>query len=214
MVATAEQYAAWVKYHGDRFGFSDADTGLLTRWYEVLGCYDYPLLHEATDLMLRTEYPDSARNHLKALLPLVRDLEGRSIRGRAKTARDDDRGSCTQCGGSGWRTDLPNPRSVIEGQWVPPHYTCAVYCLCALGRWIQQNAKRREGQSEPLDFGQYEHRNPTWMIQRGLFYSRLQAEGAALQEAEHEDGRTRDCREHLSALLQRLAEKFSTAFPE
>ena len=63
------------------------------------------------------------------------------------------------CGGSGFVT-VPHPRTIRDGVWQAPYYTCAVVCDCPTGnRRLASQAKRERKQ---MTLSQYEARFFTW----------------------------------------------------
>lgn len=174
------------------------------RWFEVLACYPPEALHAATEGLLRQAYPSYARDHLKALLPLLRELEARRLQEQAKTVRTDERGTCTRCGGTGWVCDLPHLRDLSGQEW-RGRYTMAVLCDCGLGRTMARDWK--EGRPRPLTWSEYAAANPRWYIQRTVHYQRHQAEGAALRQAEKRGDKDLQIGTALDGVLARLRAK-------
>ena len=168
-------YVRWAESYAVRFGFGPEDARMLASWFDVLGNYDLPDLDAATGLLARREYPSWPRDHLKALLAVLREVVAARLTAAADADRrrsGPDRGTCTLCRGTG-RVTVPHPRAVSGGRWVPLHiarggaswYTAAVLCRCPLGSWYAQHGgmARKDGvQLAQLTLDAYERICPGW----------------------------------------------------
>ncbi len=208
-MATSEtEYATWAQRHGRLFGFTEADIATLMNWFEILACYNPEYLDEASNRLARQEYPSFARDHLKAILPILRELEGRRLQEQARVTRTDDRGTCVKCGETGWICDLPNLRDLSGQEW-RGRYTMAVCCPCQKGMAIITGWKDEKGRPRPITWEQYEAANPLWFVQQSLYKQRKQAEAQALRDAEPKSDKELQIGSALDAVLERLKAKLA-----
>lgn len=195
---TAKEYQEWAAHHATVFGFRDDDVSMIAAWYEILGVYGIEELRSATAAIAASqEHPAWPRNHLAAVVRQIASARARSFAGESVAARQPDRGSCDDCGGTG-RVSVPHPRALEDGKWIPlvltrsgcpVYYECAVFCHCGLGAWYRQH--NRNG----LTIEQYEQINPHWK-------SQLRARRSEDREVAGVEGGP------LSGVLARLAKRY------
>lgn len=169
---TDAEWDSWVVPHASIFGFSGQhDSAMLESWrfvFETAG-YSAAELANATQVIAsgsllatktQSSIPRTRAENLDAIHRVVRQARReRAITNAAQQRGDDYR--CHVCGdGRGWVT-VPHLRSLIDGQWVSPWYSCAVVCLCGLGDKIQESWKDKK----PMKLANYELRNPNWRQQ-------------------------------------------------
>lgn len=212
-----DEYDAWAQRHATAFGWTgEADLKMLAAWYEVLGPENPDDLHEATNRILRTDYPSFARDHLKAILAQIRLLKAERALVGSRVASEGDRGSCAKCGGSG-RVIVPHPRSVVDGEWVPlaltrggaQYYSACVCCSCGLGRWYHEHGSLRvEGRERRMmTLEEYEQINPRWPIHLGVRQAETR-DVARLTPPVLEGGLARQNARRLDRVLDHLADAF------
>lgn len=173
-------YAEWVDHHCRIFAFTaEADVKAMLSWRDLIEAEnhgDYALA-DLTRELAATDYPSFARDHLKALLALIRRKRAETFRHeRAGGETHPDFGTCSTCDSSG-RVTVPHLKAIVDGRWIPRivarggaaiYYTCAVTCHCQLGRWFEEHAagQRQDGTTRrPMTLLEYTHQNPSWASQ-------------------------------------------------
>lgn len=208
-------YDAWAVHHATVCalrGESDLDT--LAAWYDLLAAEARYAseLHAATREMVSGGIPAWLREHLGALLAIIRRRRAEQVQADREAVCKDERGSCVQCGGSG-RVTVPQLRAIAGGEWVPlsltrsgtaVYYTTCVCCSCALGQWYAGMSIKRNGETQcPMTLREYEFHNPEW---------RAQAEHRRLIDREEQrhtaEMADEDARMAMDRTIDRLCRKY------
>lgn len=145
-------YDDWMLRHQTIFGFSfDNDVAMLLSWVEIFRLAGFaPVeLDEATTWLALGNMPSKREQHLRAIQDRVREQRSRAL---TRRSAEDERGTCTLCGGTG-RVIVPLPHPL---RWM----TQAVLCRCSLGRWFGD----QQGSAKTLQrtLGDYEREFPDW----------------------------------------------------
>lgn len=187
------EYAAWAKHHATIFGiYDEKEVVTLLSWEHVLGATPAELT-DATNFLAKNQgmissFKGKMSGHLDALIARLNDQRAQQS-SQDQREREHDFGTCETCGSSGW-VQVPHPKCIREGQWVPlakaragaSYYTCVVLCSCALGRWTGGRRKPGPNGEQALTLESYSARNPGWRRQLQDRYDQERAERNALAE--------------------------------
>lgn len=167
----------WATRHATIFGLDAERMKTVLSWEPLFMAAGYTMaeLNGTTDWLAMNAPPKFWPEHLPAITGRIRDL--RAVEYRTEVDPLADRGTCTTCGGTG-RVVVPHVAGIVEGRWVPiaavagrpQRYTMAVWCRCALGKWVEarsgralENMATRE--MRPMGLDEYEGTNPRWRVQ-------------------------------------------------
>jgi hypothetical protein len=166
-------YEQWASHHAAIFNLNiDTDDNMLAAWIKVFQSCGYSVeeLFDATDqIAASTEVPETRLQQLGALHATIRS--GRLARQSRFQGPYTVHHVCTfnLCDGVGWLT-VPHPKSLENGQWIFPWYTCAVLCSCDQGKRVRQTfgaetTARKKIIPAPLSLEAYQRQNPFWRDQ-------------------------------------------------
>ena len=162
-----DEFKAWCKQHAALFGAVEAVSFLAwRRVFEAAG-YTAAELAEASDWLALNRLPRWPNEHLAGITVRIKDRRAVEYRREVQVSDDGELGTCTLCGGSG-RVIVPHRLGVRNASWVAirltrglaSHYTEAVLCRCALGRWVGSRIFSEE--QRPSTLADYEKINPHW----------------------------------------------------
>ena len=167
-------WETWREYHSARFGLATASDA---KWFasikRILANATLDELKAATDAISCD--PERSREGRNLGL-LQREVRAKRLSARrAQADFDDDRAfkyehQCAQCRGLGV-VSAPHPKRIVDGEWVYPFETIALYCRCNVGankfnkmaEALRELHQKRGGRELfPMSLDEYEARFPDW----------------------------------------------------
>src|SRR5829696_6132413 len=101
-MATSEEYLHWCERHSGRFGLGADGAKLLLEWFAVLGRHAVADLDAATRRLMQAGFADFPNRHPQAVRGQLRRLDAEYHARQCEAAGpSEDRGTCTDCGGTG-----------------------------------------------------------------------------------------------------------------
>ena len=189
MKPTLSELLAWTKKHASRFAWTmPADLECLAEWATIQTKYGVTLqeLEEVSERMvMNTKDVFGKENHLKTLNTILHGLRDRKT---YAVIDDDQRGTCTACGAGAGLVSVPEPRQIIDGEWIGVQFTF-VSCTCTEGYRYRTTKNHKE---QPLmTLNDYERRvNPFWKIHVKNYWAKIVSENQVMSFARNLDGKT------------------------
>lgn len=164
---TGDEWADFCSKHATVFQlFAEADVEMLASWRPILGHHALKDLAEASSFIATLESSRWKTQHCELLNSRVRA----KIRARQQTWDDagfTERPEKCDFGCINGTHILPHPRSVTDGSWNSPYYTCLIFCKCRNGQAKSEAmwnaAQKADGKiPPPMGLESYEARVPNW----------------------------------------------------
>lgn len=168
---TAPEYATWQAHHATLFWMTTgADEALFAAWRPLVMPYDLEDFLEGSNYLATQQGSAFRSTHLSIIVRRIRERRQASMAADTHAAdRAAQHEHCSVCGDTG-AAIVPHGRFVVDGKWVLPYPTWAVYCRCTKGRnhferAYQASQAVEQGQTprpRPMSWDRYEAMVPDW----------------------------------------------------